>query len=236
MRRIASLATVLVMALVAAACITKVAPRATSTSTSATCSPVGPGADLTNCDLGNRNLAGVDLQGAYVKDTNRGYSNLAGANLRNVRFDGTFYTGADFTGATMTGAKFKTFLKAGTTNISGPLGMGANFTHENLSGSAIGGNLSFANFTNANLSRGVSLGNAILNYANFTGAAWLGRIEARRSRSHRHLVVTAQCFGRLKKKANSSLEASIEVVSCPNCFSMDGTGFPGHPCPPPSMM
>ena len=39
-----------------------------------------------------------------------------------------------------------------------------------------------------------------------------------------------------KKKVNSSLDASIEVVSWPNCFSMEGTGSPGQPCPPPSMM
>ncbi len=50
------------------------------------------------------------------------------------------------------------------------------------------------------------------------------------------VTAAAQCLARSKKKAKSNADASIDVVSCPNCFSMDGTGFPGHPCPPPTMM
>ena len=77
-----------------------------TTPTTAPCPPVGPDADLANCNLSNTNLIGADLSGANLKNTDLQYANLSGANLSHAQFTGTFFSGANFTGATVTDARF----------------------------------------------------------------------------------------------------------------------------------
>lgn len=78
----------------------------------AACTDVArPGVEWRRCYHDGRNLQGVDLSGATLRDTSFQRANLAGANLREVsgfrvRFVSADMQGADLTGAEMSEADF----------------------------------------------------------------------------------------------------------------------------------
>ena len=84
--------------------------------------PARPGADWSRCYFEERDLAGVDLSGARLRDARFNRTELSGsdlsgidghrakfitARLLGVSFDGAKLTEADFTKADLTGASFR---------------------------------------------------------------------------------------------------------------------------------
>ena len=84
--------------------------------------PARPGTDWSRCYFEERDLSGVDLQGARLRDARFNRTQLSGSNLSEidghrakfitsrllgVRFDGAKLTEADFTKADLTGASFR---------------------------------------------------------------------------------------------------------------------------------
>jgi uncharacterized protein YjbI with pentapeptide repeats len=145
-----------------------------------------PLADLRNCDLSGRQMAGVNLYSAK----------LSGANLSNSDLSGAELTGADLANANLNGAildnasLFTTNLVAATfdnaslrnTNMDDAYAPGGSFINADLRGA----NLYFATLSDANLS-GANLSDSwlgiytfagsILQNANFSGSAISGDLR-----------------------------------------------------------
>ena len=128
-----------------------------------------PLADLRNCDLSGRNMAGVNLYSAK----------LSGANLSNADLSGADLSGADLANANLNGAildnasLFTTNLVAATfdnaslrnTNLDDGYAPGASFINADLRGA----NLYFAFIRDADLS-GANFSNAYLNNFDVVGS------------------------------------------------------------------
>ncbi|HEU0291675.1 MAG TPA: Ig-like domain-containing protein [Anaerolineales bacterium] len=128
-----------------------------------------PMADLRNCDLSGRQMAGVNLFSAK----------LSGANLSNADLSGADLSGADLANANLNGAildnasLFTTNLVAATfdnaslrnTNLDDGYAPGGSFINADLRGA----NLYFAFFRDANLS-GANFSNAYLNKFDVVGS------------------------------------------------------------------
>ena len=84
--------------------------------------PARPGADWSRCYFEERDLSGVDLSGARLRDARFNRTELSGSDLSGIdghrakfitarlvgtRFDGAKLTEADFTKADLTGASFR---------------------------------------------------------------------------------------------------------------------------------
>jgi len=145
-----------------------------------------PLADLRNCDLSGRQMAGVNLYSAK----------LSGANLSNADLSGADLSGADLANANLNGAildnasLFTTNLVAATfddaslrnTNMDDAYAPGGSFINADLRGA----NLYFATLSDANLS-GANLSDSflgiytfegsILQNANFSGSAISGDLR-----------------------------------------------------------
>ncbi|MBF0248097.1 MAG: pentapeptide repeat-containing protein [Alphaproteobacteria bacterium] len=157
--------------------------------------------DLSQADLTNTDLAGMNLRGTILSQANLKKSNLSGANLKGASLAGANLqecnlAGADLEGANLAGAYL---LKANLTGCNlrnvnlaraGLVGKanfsGADFTNANLAGArAAGANMSGANFSHATLvgtdlrdsdMTGACLANADTSGTKFDGANLTGTI------------------------------------------------------------
>jgi uncharacterized protein YjbI with pentapeptide repeats len=142
-----------------------------------------PFADLRNCDLSGRQMAGVNLYNANLSGANLSNANLSGANLGGVNL-----TGANLSGANLDNADLFTSTLIGATldnaslrntNLDDAYGPGASLINADLRGANFYfATLSDANLSGANLSDS-SLGiytfeGSILQNANFSGSAISG--------------------------------------------------------------
>lgn len=109
------------------------------------------------------NLAGADLEGAFLFEVNLSFANLTGANLAGANLEGASFYEAGLRGANLAGANLR------GTNLEG-----ANFFKANLKSAILyKANLSYASLREANLERANFL-QSELRYANLTGATLTG--------------------------------------------------------------
>ena len=90
------------------------------------CKKIGTKANLTNRDLGYKNLSNIILNVADLNYANLTGTNLSGAQLVFANLRGSNLTGANLTGANLSGA-----------NLSGAILRGANLTGANLTGTKL---------------------------------------------------------------------------------------------------
>jgi uncharacterized protein YjbI with pentapeptide repeats len=142
-----------------------------------------PSADLRNCDLSGRQMAGVnlydaDLSGANLSNANLSGANLGGADLTGANLTGAILDNADLFTSTLIGATFDN-ASLRNTNMDDAYAPGGSFINADLRGA----NLYFATLSDANLS-GANLSDSwlgiytfarsILQNANFSGSAISG--------------------------------------------------------------
>lgn len=107
---------------------------------------MGPGGNLSGCDLFGANLGGANLSGASLDNANLNSADMSGANLTGANLSGANLTtaslaGANFTGANLTGA-----------NLAGAYGSNVNMSDANLASATMtGGYWGHANWANTNL-------------------------------------------------------------------------------------
>jgi uncharacterized protein YjbI with pentapeptide repeats len=114
----------------------------------------GPPADFSGMDLSFLDLSGLDfraanLAGTDLYGTDLSRSSFAGANLSRARLDRSIIIATDFTGADLSGALLR--RPAAFTTFEVVAAEAPIFVRANLSGAAIFGKLSQADFSDANL-------------------------------------------------------------------------------------
>ena len=128
------------------------------------CSPIGPGADLSGCNLYGRLLKNADLQGANLSNANLKGADLTGANLSGADLSFAFLKHALINEANLTNANFA-FAKVTNAEVTNSDLTNANFYRATLYRS---------DFTNSDLSdtdfRYAILTYAILASTNLDGA------------------------------------------------------------------
>ena len=132
------------------------------------------GADLLGANLSDTDLAGADLSGADLTSANLGSANLAGADLSSANLGSANLAGADLLSANLAGAYLLNADLAGAYLGSANLGSaflgGANLAGANLNAADLSGaNLGSANLAGADLYR-ANLGSANLAGADLSGA------------------------------------------------------------------
>jgi len=132
------------------------------------------GNDLSDIDLSNTNLSGIDFTGTVLVGANLANANLVGANLSGINFTGTVLVGANLANANLDGVDLLGKNLSGT-NLSGVDLSGIDFTGTIL----VGANLANANLAGADLSgkdlTGTVLIGANLANANLDGVDLLGK-------------------------------------------------------------
>src|SRR5688500_1094097 len=146
-----------------------------------------PMADLRNCDLSGRQMAGLNLFSAQLSGANLRNADLSGADLSGAYLNGANLNGANLDNANLHGSDMiaATFDDASlrNTNLDDAYAPGGSFINADLRGA----NLYFATMSDANLS-GVNLSDswlgiytferAILQNANFSGSAISGDMRS----------------------------------------------------------
>lgn len=146
---------------------------------------VGPGADLTGCNLSQADLTGRDLQGTNFRAARLDDAQLAQANLSGANFANASALRADFRAANLNRAILSQVFFNGAdftaAQVAGVIWEEANLSNATLQGLELSGaNLARINLTSANLQTAnlttAQLYTATLRHADLTGARVTGAI------------------------------------------------------------
>lgn len=163
---------------------------------------LGPGADLSGCDLGSLDLHGRVLAAADLSDSDLSAADLSGADLTDADLSGAMLEGADLAQADLSGADLTDAVLLGAA-IEGAVFDGVTLSGARLAGLDLSGaDLAGASLAGADLSGG-SLADANLSDANLAGAVLTG-IDLARADVSGALLAGADLTGAVLRSADLS--------------------------------
>ena len=137
-----------------------VASAKTYTSDQTDCAYVGPYANLESCTLAGADLAGLDLSDSQMGGADLSGADLSGADLQSAQMGGADLSGADLTGADL------------VSNLGGANLTGANLTGARVDALLLDADLDGANLTDADMTGSELFINGDQHLAVLTDVVW----------------------------------------------------------------